>query len=187
MALRQPRDSETVDSTLDAIALEGAMIFRPYRPEDFDALYAIEVLCFKPPFRFGRWYMRDLLQRRNAAAWIAEEDALIVGFAIVEWTEEEVGLAAYIQTIEVAPNARSRGTGRELLARVEDSALHEGSDLIWLHVDEQNSVAQRLYEAMGYSVRDRVEDYYAQGRPALVYCKELANALGIERKSEEAG
>jgi ribosomal protein S18 acetylase RimI-like enzyme len=161
------------------------MIFRPYRPEDFDALFAIEVLCFKPPFRFGRWYMRDLLQRRNAAAWIAEESGSLAGFAIVEWTEEEVGLAAYIQTIEVAPEARSRGVGRELLARVEGSALHEGADLIWLHVDEQNSVALRLYEAMGYTARDRVEDYYAQGRAALVYCKSLADGHG--RNIETAG
>jgi ribosomal protein S18 acetylase RimI-like enzyme len=160
------------------------MIFRPYRPEDFDALYAIEVLCFKPPFRFGRWYMRDLLQRRNAAAWIAEDHGNLTGFAIVEWTEGEDGLAAYIQTIEVSPEARSQGVGRELLARVENSALHEGADLIWLHVDEQNSVAVRLYEAQGYSAQEKIEDYYAQGRAALVYSKNLVNGHG---RSVETG
>jgi ribosomal protein S18 acetylase RimI-like enzyme len=158
------------------------MIFRPYSPEDFDALYGIEVLCFKPPLRFGRWYMRDLLQRRNAAAWIAEEGGRVAGFAIVEWTEGETGLTAYVQTIEVAPEARSRGIGRALLARVEGSALHAGADPIWLHVDEQNSVAQRLYKAQGYSARDRVEDYYAQGRAALVYSKSLAQVRGRKRE-----
>jgi ribosomal protein S18 acetylase RimI-like enzyme len=161
------------------------MIFRPYRPEDFDALYAIEVLCFKPPFRFGRWYMRDLLQRRNAAAWIAEDDGCMAGFAIVEWTEEDTGLAAYIQTIEVSPEARSQGVGRELLARVEGSALHEGAELIWLHVDEENSVAVRLYEAQGYSAQEKIEDYYAQGRAALVYSKNLANGQGASIETGE--
>jgi ribosomal protein S18 acetylase RimI-like enzyme len=84
------------------------MNFRPYRPEDFNALYGIEVLCFKPPLRFGRWYMHDLLQRHNAAAWIAEESGSMVGFAVVEWTAENAGRTAYIQTIEVAPEARGR-------------------------------------------------------------------------------
>lgn len=158
------------------------MIFRPYRPEDFDALYEIEVLCFKPPLRFGRWYMRGLLQRRNAAAWIAEEDGQVVGFAIVEWTDEDAGLAAYIQTIEVAPEARCHGVGRMLLGRVEDSALHAGADLIWLHVDEQNTIAQRLYGAQGYSARDRVENYYAQGRTALVYSKSLDHSDGKKKQ-----
>ena len=161
------------------------MIFRPYRPEDFEALYRIEILCFQPPLRFGRLYMRGLVRRWNAATWIAEEDGRVAGFAIVEWTEEEVGLAAYIQTIEVAPEERSRGVGRALLARVEDSALQVGAELIWLHVDEQNSVAQRLYEAQGYSASDRVEDYYAQGRAALVYSKSLAQVRGRKREGGE--
>lgn len=151
------------------------MIFRPYKPEDFDALYAIELACFRPPLRFGRWYMRDLLRRRNAAAWIAEEGDRLTGFAVVEWTEETGKLAAYIQTIEVAPDVRSRGIGRALLVRLEDSASKAGANLVWLHVDEQNSVAKRLYEAQGYCPEYRVEDYYAEGRAALVYSKQLAN------------
>ena len=29
------------------------MKYRPYKPEDFEALYALEEACFQPPFRFG--------------------------------------------------------------------------------------------------------------------------------------
>ena len=74
---------------------------RPYIANDFAALYAIEEVCFQPPFRFGRGYMRHLVNASNTATWIAEEKGQMAGFAIVEWTRHRGGVSAYIQTIEV--------------------------------------------------------------------------------------
>lgn len=150
------------------------MIFRLYKPEDFDALYALEELCFEPPSRFGRRYMRMLVSRANAAAWIAEEDGRLWGFAIVEWAEERRGVTAYIQTIEVAPEARSRGVGGALLGSIESSARAAGARLIWLHVDATNAAAIRLYEAQGYACDGRQENYYPHGRAALIYVNRLS-------------
>lgn len=149
------------------------MLYRAYTFQDFDALYAIEQLCFQPPFRFGRGYMRYLVGAPNAATWIAEEDGRMAGFAIVDWYQEEAGLIAYLQTIEVTPAQRGRGVGRELLGRAEASARAAGAVSIWLHVDEQNSLAVRVYEAHGYSCEGRQQDYYAEGRAALIYLKPL--------------
>ena len=95
------------------------MLYRFYSAEDFAQLYAIEEACFQPPFRFGRGYMRQLVNRSNAVTWIAEEDGRMAGFAIVEWMRERGGLTAYIQTLEVAPEFRGRGIGGELLRRME--------------------------------------------------------------------
>ncbi len=52
------------------------MLYRLYQPGDFPALYAVEELCFEPPFRFSRTYMRQLIESPNAATWIAEEERL---------------------------------------------------------------------------------------------------------------
>ena len=147
------------------------MIYRPYTPKDFVALYALEERCFEPPSRFGRRYMRLLVSHSNAATWIAEENGQMAGFAIVEWSSSEV--TAYIQTIEVAPEMRGRGVGRELLGRIEGSARLAGAGLIWLHVEEANAAAVRLYEALGYRCEGRQEDYYPLGRAALIYLKRL--------------
>lgn len=149
------------------------MHYRLYRPEDFTALYAIEESCFAPPLRFHRSYMRQLVASPQAATWIAEEDGRMAGFAIVEWNEEPDGTAAYIQTIEVDPEQRRRGIGRELLRRAEDSARQAGAHLIWLHVHEDNAEAQRLYQAHGYRRAGREEHYYARGQAALVAVKPL--------------
>jgi ribosomal-protein-alanine N-acetyltransferase len=118
--------------------------------------------------------MRQLVSRANAAAWIAEEDGRLWGFAIVEWSEERRGVTAYIQTIEVAPEARGRGVGGALLDSIEGSARTAGAGLIWLHVEVANWGAIRLYEAQGYACDGRQENYYLHDRAALIYVKRLS-------------
>jgi ribosomal-protein-alanine N-acetyltransferase len=149
------------------------MNYRPYKPDDFAALYAIEEVCFQPPFRFGRRYMRRLVDAKNGATWIAEDNGMMVGFAIVEWTQHSGEPSAYVQTIEVLPDLRGRGAGRELLGRVEQSAVDLGAASLWLHVDESNAAAIRLYEAHGFLRAGREDHYYAEGRGALLYRKPL--------------
>jgi ribosomal protein S18 acetylase RimI-like enzyme len=147
------------------------MLYRLYRPDDFPALYAIEELCFQPPFRFSRGLMRRLVSSAASATWIAEENDQLAGFAIVKWSQESEQTIAYIQTIEVAPAQRFRGIARELLGRLEASAAAAGAQVIWLHVAEANTAAIRLYESHGYLIRGREDDYYAKDIPALVYAK----------------
>jgi ribosomal-protein-alanine N-acetyltransferase len=168
------------------------VLYRLYTPQDFEVLYALEEVCFEPPFRFSRRAMRLLIQHPHAATWIAEENGHMVGFAIVEWTEGKSAdliagtsslgskseVTAYIQTIEVAPEARVRGVGGELLDRIEGSAHAAGACLIWLHVEAENSRATRLYEAQGYSCEGRHENYYPQGQAALIYVKLLDSGAG---------
>jgi ribosomal-protein-alanine N-acetyltransferase len=150
--------------------------YRLYHPDDFAALYAIEEICFQPPFRFPRRYLRRLLESPGTTTWIAEEDHQIAAFAIADCEWEPSGLRAYIQTIEVLPAMRGRGTGSELLRRVEDSVRHLGARAIWLHVDSENASAIRLYESHGYTCEGRNDRYYPHGRAALIYRKPLESA-----------
>jgi len=149
--------------------------YRLYTPSDFVPLYAIEEACFQPPLRFGRRYMRQLVDSREAATWIAEQDGQLAGFAIVEWMRQREGTTAYIETLEVALASRRQGVGRELLHRVEESAQGADADWIGLHVDAQNAGAIRLYENHGYCLQGKQENYYARSRAALVYRKRLGS------------
>jgi ribosomal-protein-alanine N-acetyltransferase len=149
------------------------MHYRLYLPADFPQLYAIEQLCFQPPFRFPRRYMQQLVTCPTAATWIAEEDQQMTGFAIVEWTSEAEDTIAYIQTLEVAPAHRKRGIANELLLRLEASARTAGASAISLHVAESNAPAIHLYQAHSYRPEGREENYYAQGIAALTYAKSL--------------
>jgi len=150
------------------------MHYRLFEPDDFDDLYAIEEICFQPPQRFSRLYMRELTRSPEAATWIAEEQGSMKGFAIVEWTQQISGVIAYIETIEVLPESRGKGIGAELMRRVEGSANAERAITIWLHVDAENATAIGLYESLGYHNTGRVDHYYARNRPAAIYAKSLA-------------
>jgi ribosomal protein S18 acetylase RimI-like enzyme len=150
------------------------VLYRPYKAEDFAALYALEEACFDHPFRFSAGYLRRLVTHPRAAAWIAEEDGVLAGFAIVRCGNgEPEGRAAYIETIEVSQNWRGRGIGGELMRHIEVSAQAAGAILLWLHVDAENAAAIRLYEAHGYVREDRKEGFYPKGRAALVYAKRM--------------
>jgi ribosomal protein S18 acetylase RimI-like enzyme len=149
------------------------LIYRLYRTEDFEALYALEELCFQPPFRFGRRYMRSLVVREDAAAWIAEDEGAMAGFSIVLWEERRGEVRSYLETLEVRPDLRGRGTGGELLRRCEDSARAADAESIGLHVDAENGAAITLYLAHGFELQGREEGYYPEGRAAEVYVKRL--------------
>jgi ribosomal protein S18 acetylase RimI-like enzyme len=150
------------------------MEYRRYKPEDFADLYAIEEVCFQPPFRFKRRYMQRLVDAANSATWIAEADGAMTGFAIVEWTQGIRGVSAYIETIEILPDHRRRGVGNELMRLVESSAREAKALVMWLHVDAKNEGAKRMYESQGYEFYGKEDDFYAPGQGALIYKKSLA-------------
>ncbi|HEX8710765.1 MAG TPA: N-acetyltransferase [Terracidiphilus sp.] len=149
------------------------MIYRRYAADDFPALYSIEERCFEPRFRFGRGYMMHLIKSSDSATWIAEEDGVMAGFAIVAWNRSARDDSGYLQTIEVLPEFRSRGIGEKLLSLAEVSVLTASSDTMSLHVDAANESAIRLYERCGYRRRGRKDNFYARGRSALFYVKQL--------------
>ncbi len=149
------------------------MILRRYFADDFPALYAVEMHCFDPRFRFGKRFMERLIGNPQSATWIAEEDGVIAGFSIVTWGSDARCDGGYLQTIEVEPQFRSRGVAIKLLSLAEISVLTANTLSISLHVDSENRPAIRLYEKCGYRRRGRREDYYARGRDALRYVKLL--------------
>jgi [ribosomal protein S18]-alanine N-acetyltransferase len=149
------------------------MNYRVFREDDFTQLYAIELACFQPQFRFSRNTMRTLIADPSSATWVAEEQEQLAGFAIIFWSQAPEQPLAYIQTLEVAPTHRNRGIAGELLRLLEESAKSAGAHVIWLHVAETNEAAIRLYRAHGYSQQGREENYYAKGIAALLYAKPI--------------
>ena len=154
------------------------MLYRRYEPADFEPLYAIEEACFEPPHRFSRAYLRRILTSRTGAAWLAEDERGLAGFAVSSLQKAKESAVAYIETIEVLEDRRGQGIGGELLVRIEESARAGAADAIALHVDAENATAIRLYEAAGYIQTGREANFYPDRRPALVYVKPLSSRSG---------
>jgi len=143
---------------------------REYRLGDWQAMHALDLVCFKPVFRFSRRAMRGFAEAPGAVTVLAEAEGKLAGFCIAQ-LEQRTG---YVVTLDVAPEWRRRGLARRLMAEVESRLLSAGAVRMELHVFPGNAEAIRFYEAIGYTRVRTVEDFYAQGLHALVYRKQLA-------------
>lgn len=79
---------------------------------------------------------------------------------------------ADIRMLGVAPDARGRGIGSALMAACEARARAAGKDLMRLHTTPRMTIAQQMYELLGYT---RGEDWVLpDGFVLLSYAKRLA-------------
>jgi ribosomal-protein-alanine N-acetyltransferase len=146
---------------------------RSYRPEDLEALYALDVVCFQPPFRFSRTSMRRFAEARNALVVIAEQSALVAGFCIVHVERVRSQRIGYIVTLDVAPEQRRQGLAQTLMAEAEQQALAAGCGQLALHVHTGNEAALSFYTRIGFSLIGLELGFYGNGLDAQLWRKPL--------------
>ena len=83
------------------------------------------------------------------------------------------GAEADVLTVGVVPMHRGNGIARELMARITQWALDQGSIAMMLEVKTDNVEAITLYETLGYSKLNVRKNYFGTGLDALVMRKEL--------------
>jgi ribosomal-protein-alanine N-acetyltransferase len=126
--------------------------YRGVNASDVDALVALDAICFAADIRYSKLVMSYYALHRDSETIVAEDAARIVGFIIAHLFFEGCG---EIVTIDVHPEARRLGVGRELLRRAEESLARRGANIAFLEVDCDNSGALALYQEFGYVVRER--------------------------------
>jgi len=142
---------------------------REYRQGDLDAMYALDVECFEPAFRFSHRAMRGFAEAQGAMSVLAVSEGNLVGFCVAQM-EDQVG---YVVTLDVAAPWRRKGVARSLMAALEEKVSVAGGRAMALHVFTGNQAAIRLYEGIGYGRVGTTEGFYGPGRDALVYGKRL--------------
>ena len=142
---------------------------RGYRADDWEAMYALDLICFEPHFRFSRRTMRGFAEAPNAIALLAEVEGRLAGFSVAH-VEEAVG---YVVTLDVAPGWRRKGLAARLMAEVEARVRASGARRMALHVFMDNQAAVNFYEALTYERLDVAEGFYGRGLDAFVYVKQL--------------
>ena len=137
---------------------------RAGRPEDVEAMHALDMECFAEPFRFDLRSMRRFAMGKRSVVRVAEEDGgELVGFVILERMGR--GLA-YVVTLDVAVGFRRGGVARRLL---EEAVVASGAGMVVLHVFAGNAGAIGFYEAAGFDFVERVAGFYGVGLDGLVY------------------
>jgi ribosomal-protein-alanine N-acetyltransferase len=140
------------------------LVLRGYEKEDLAALHALDVQCFKQPFRFSRAAMQKFAEAKKARVVIAEEDGALVGFGVLHIESYPESAVGYIVTLDV---------GKTLMLEMERQSLAAGCDVFALHVFTGNVSAIGFYERLGFVYSHIAEGFYGKGIDAAVYQKEL--------------
>ena len=132
----------------------GAQI-RKMRPEDVDAVVAIETESFSSPWR--RETFLELMDRPTAEALVMDHgDDGVVGYAVL-WCILDQGELA---NVAIASRMRGRGLGRQLLSRALDVGRERGVQTVFLEVRESNARALGLYHSFGFAEVGHRRGYY---------------------------
>jgi ribosomal-protein-alanine N-acetyltransferase len=155
---------------------------RNYRPEDFEALLALDQTCFAPGIAYSAFELRTYINRKSAFTSIAElpeemrakgdehtPGAAIVGFIVVERGR---GMG-HIITIDVRTEVRRHGVGSLLLKSAEDQLRTFGCVAARLETAVDNIGALSFYKRHGYHVIKTIPHYYSTGVDALLLEKHL--------------
>ncbi len=149
---------------------DSAVLVRAYKPSDFEALLAMDQLCFPKTIAYGRREMKIYMQAPGAHCIVAENNQQIAGFVL---TERE-GPLGHIITLDVLENYRRKSIGSLLLIAAEKDAASHGVKRMYLETATTNKPAIALWQKHGYRETATIENYYGRGQNAF----EMEKSLG---------
>lgn len=153
-------------AALGELGLAGKHRLRAARPDDLDALVALENTCFATDRFSRRSYARALASPRAHLCVIeaALGGALLAAGLIFTRADSR---AARLYSIASHPKARGQGLGRRMLTALEATARKLGAAEMRLEVSVRNKAALALYRESGYVETARLKQYYEDGADAL--------------------
>ncbi len=101
-------------------------------------------------------FHRYFEENKGDIIFVAEADCQVKAFLSVEVHREETEPFLYLDDISVSPELRGRGIGTKLLILSEEHGKKLGISSLYLHVEESNVRAKKLYESFGYVSIERV-------------------------------
>jgi [ribosomal protein S18]-alanine N-acetyltransferase len=146
-------------------------VLRGVRPEDFEALYRLDQICFEEGIAYSREELARFLSIPSAEGVVAERCGEIAGFSIGYLSR---GRVAHVVTLDVHPERRRGGLGAALLEELLGLFSDAGASEARLEVSTENSGAIAFYEKLGFQRRRALRDYYGPGRNAFEMGRLLA-------------
>lgn len=148
-----------------------ALLLRPMRESDLDAVMAIEVRAY--PFPWTRGIFRDCL-RAGYSMWVHERAGEVLGYGVLSVAAEE----AHVLNLCTAPGSERQGLGARMLRALLRIARGQRAQRVFLEVRPTNAPAIALYERCGFNEIGRRPRYYPAHRgreDAVVMALELVD------------
>jgi ribosomal-protein-alanine acetyltransferase len=144
---------------------------RPLTKDHLQEVLRLNLRCFKNGENYTKHTFAYLFSAPNTLSYRAvtplDES---VGFVFVMINQNGSG---HLTTIGVAPEHRRRGIAEMLLDQVDMALRNRNVTTVVLEVRVSNTSAQKLYSGFGYTVVQRIENYYVNGEACYLMMKPL--------------
>lgn len=109
-------------------------------------------------------YLKDRIENNEATIFLAFDEnnpEKAIGFTLIYITFSSLALnkILILNDLYVDPNVRKNGVGEKLILQTVALAKELGSNLIRLRTSKSNTVAQGLYNKMGFVREDYIYSY----------------------------
>lgn len=144
---------------------------RPLTEKQLKEVLKLNLRCFKAGENYTKYTFAYLLSEPNTLSYrIVTPNGNMVGFIFIMTHENGAG---HITTIGIAPEHRRRGLGVKILQHTENALRKRDISMISLEVRVSNVAAQNLYRSLGYSIVQRLKEYYNNGEDGFLMVKPI--------------
>lgn len=161
-----------------------ALVIRPLRPGRESRRCARMMAASEPWITLKRGYVESLaiVEGREREVHVALENGQLRGFLILNMSG---AFAGYIQTVCVAPEARSRRIGTRLV-RFAEARIFRESPNVFLCVSSFNPRARALYRRLGYVQVGDLKDYLVPGHSETIFRKTIGSFDEFKQRRKRA-
>ncbi len=162
--------TEIVETEVVVPAPAATYEIHPLTEKHLKEVMRVNLRCFKKGENYTKHTFSYLLNEPTTLSYrVSTPTESIVGFVFVMTNQG----TAHITTIGVAPEHRRRGLAEKMLARCEEALRKREIATISLEVRVSNIAAQSLYRGLGYTIVQRLNNYYNNGEDAFLMVKSL--------------
>jgi len=162
--------TEPVEPEIIVPAAPTVYEIHPLTEKHLKEVMRVNLRCFKKGENYTKHTFSFLLNEPTTLSYrVSTPDEEIVGFIFV-MTSQGTG---HVTTIGVAPEHRRRGLAQKMLRHVEEALQKREIATVSLEVRVSNIAAQSLYRDAGYTIVQRLNNYYNNGEDAFLMVKSL--------------
>lgn len=162
---------ETLEPEIIVPAPPTTYAVRALTKDHLQEVLRLNLRCFKNGENYTKHTFSYLFNTPNTLSYRAvTPNNDTVGFVFVMLNQNGSG---HLTTIGVAPEHRRRGIAEMLLGEVDTALRNREITTVVLEVRVSNTPAQLLYRQYGYTVVQRIENYYVNGEACFLMMKPL--------------
>ncbi len=157
----------------------GNCIIRRCDPSDIIPVMEINLKTL--PEHYSDYFYESLLAELPEAFLVAEIEKKLVGYIMckIEYgfsNFKKLGFVkkGHVVSIAVLPDYRKKGIGRALVEESIAGVKLKKSDELYLEVRCSNNEAIKLYEKLGFVIKQRLKAYYRDGEDAYLMAIEFS-------------